>query len=560
MDLEPPLGEFGSQLGASSVSEQTSPPGHLNVRPFVSRGLTIYLSILFVFVVIAAGPGTITIGLLLFILPGLLLIGSVTLLYYSIALLPAYFINRHLEKRLLAAAVALYGVAAAVLSPHYVSEYWLRSLVASDHSNPPALLRPRSFELPAPEGSSYWTNWRRPESRLRTPPPPCADLCQQLLFKGNVDLVFVGGDSSEDPLAAGTIVITGGKAYHLPGGGSKRVIHPDQLSGDNSIQEIPVKRALNPAEFFKPKWRRFRLQHRETCPDTLTLIEGEFVRQVIGGRCLLEDTVESSDAEVVLSMSKPPEVRMRESPESKRLMLATSEVKTGPTTVTITERRDGRAIPVEVKTTLVARYATVPFYFHPVRCGGSEIPDFCLAVAMEPFPSSFADPFEMIGRRYGLAIAETPKSARFSVPVTAEDRTAVDAILKQDYGADGFIAMTPSRFIASFVDARLKSGQLNQDDIELIDALMKQRAFAVSIETKFPPATYQALKPLLPEMFERIAYRADGQDRIVQSLNVILDHFSADDIDPYLPALCSERKNADLRVCYKREFRNRPKK
>jgi len=351
---------------------------------------------------------------------------------------------------------------------------------------------------------------------------------------------------------AGTIVITGGKAYHLAGNGSKRVIHPTELSRDSSIQEIPVERVLNPTEFFKPKWRRFQLQQRETCPDTLTLIEGEFVRQVVDGRCLLEDAVESSNADVVLSVSKPPEARVRSSPEPKGLMVATAEIKTGPTTVTITERRDGRTVPVEIKTTLVANYATVPFYFHPVRCGGSEIPDYCLAVAMESFPSSSADPFEMIGRRYGLTIAETPRSARFSVPVTGEDRAAVNAILTQDYGADGFIPVTPSRFIASFVSGRLKSGRLNQDDIALILALLKQRAFAVSIETKFPPSTFQALKPLLPQMFERIAYRADGQDQIVQSLDAILSHFSAEDMDPYLVALCRDRKSADLQVCFKR--------
>ena len=525
----------------------------------MARWLKIYLSVLFVLTVIAAGPGTVTAGLLLFILPGLILIGSVTLLYYSIALLPAYLIHRHLRKRLLAAAVVLFGLAAAALLPHYITEYWLRSLVASDHSDLSAQLRPRSFELPEPELGNYWTNWRRPESHLRTPPPPCADLCQQLLFKGNVDQVFVRGDWDQDPLAAGTVVITGGKAYHLTGDGSKRVIHPAELSRDSSVEEIPVERALNPAQSFKPRWRRFRLEQRGTCPDTLTLIEGEFVRQVVDGRCLLEDTVDGSDAEVVLSISKPPQTRVRGMGENKGLMIATGEIKTGPITVTIAERRDGRAIPVEVKTALIAHYATVPFYFDTVRCGGSEIPDYCLAVAMEPFPKSSADPFEMIGRRYGLAIAASPKSARFSIiPVAEQDRPAVKAILKQDYGADGFIPVTPSRFIASFVSARLRSGQLDQDDIDLIRALLKQRAFAVSIETKFPPSTYQALKPLLPEMFERIGYRADGQDNIVQSLDEILDHFSAEDTDPYSPALRRDRKNADLRVCHKAELRHVP--
>jgi hypothetical protein len=75
-------------------------------------------------------------------------------------------------------------------------------------------------------------------------------------------------------------------------------------------------------------------------------------------------------------------------------------------------------------------------------------------------------------------------------------RAAVNTILKQDYGANGFIPVAPSRLVASFVSARLKSGQLNQDDIDLVRTLLKQHAFAVPIETKFPASTYQALKPL----------------------------------------------------------------
>jgi hypothetical protein len=33
--------------------------------------------------------------------------------------------------------------------------------------------------------------WRRPESHRTVPAAPCADLCQQLLFKGNVDQVVI---------------------------------------------------------------------------------------------------------------------------------------------------------------------------------------------------------------------------------------------------------------------------------------------------------------------------------------------------------------------------------
>ncbi|HXW26442.1 MAG TPA: hypothetical protein VEK73_16985 [Xanthobacteraceae bacterium] len=365
------------------MSAETVASSQLNARPFMSRGVAIYFGVLFALTFIALVPSAITIALLLFIFPGLILIASPTLLYYSIAGLPAYFIARFLGRRLLAAAVAAISVAAAALLPHYIDGYLLGRLVASDHSDPPTPFQPRSFELPYPEMDNYWTNWQRPESRRRPPLAPCADLCQQLLFKGNVDRVVIPESPGPDPLADGTLVITRMRAY--------------RISRDGSMQVLgPAGTAPNPTEFFKPKWRRFRLEQREVCPDTLSL-----VREVAGGRCLIEDNIDGDDADVVLSIVRPrPQSNPRRNAELSR-------IQTGPTTVTITERRDHQAIPVEVKTTLVARYATVPFYFGTRRCGGGEIPILCLAIATDPFPSSFADPFEMIGRRYRLPIART---------------------------------------------------------------------------------------------------------------------------------------------------------
>jgi hypothetical protein len=123
----------------------------------MSRGVAIYFGILFVLTLIALIPDAITAGVLIFIVPGLILLASSTLLFYSIALLPAYLINRHLGKRLLAAAVALFSVAAAALLPHYIDEYRLYRLVASDHSGPPTSFKPRSFELPYRDEDIYWT-------------------------------------------------------------------------------------------------------------------------------------------------------------------------------------------------------------------------------------------------------------------------------------------------------------------------------------------------------------------------------------------------------------------
>jgi hypothetical protein len=511
----------------------------------VSAGVAVYFGILLLLTFVASLPGAITIGMLLFFVPGLILIASSTLLYYSFAVLPAYFIDRLLGKRLLAAAVAVISLAAAALLPHYVSGHLLGRLVGSDHSDPPALSEPRSFELPYQEAND-WTNWRRRDGRSTTSAPVCTDLCQQLLFKGNVDQVVIRERS--DPFSDGTITIGEGTLYRL---------------GPNGVIEISKLAApTDQAAFFRPKLSRFRLQRLETCPDTLSLIAGQFVRDVVGGRCLVEDIIESADAEVALSIFEPSVAlgaradRDRRERNSER-SLDFGRIEAGPTTFTISERRDGRAAPVEVKTTLVAHSATVPFYFGIKRCGGAEIPALCLAMATDPFANSVADPFEMIARRYRLPIGSATASTPLSViPISENDRSAVNAILKHDYGADGYIPPTQTRLVTSFVNIRLKGGQLNQDDVELIRALLKQRAFEASIESKLPPSTYQAIKPLLPDMFERIAYKADRQTNLVQSLDVMLHQFPVEDTDPYTSTLCQARENRDLRICKERELRN----
>jgi hypothetical protein len=399
--------------------------------------------------------------------------------------------------------------------PHFIGWYLLERLVASDHSDPQSSFQPRSFELPFPEADSLWTNKRRPETRRTTPPAPCADLCQQLLFKANIDQVVI-----RDPSELGDMVVT-------------------KIGTTNHV-------------LFKRKWRRFRLQPLATCPDTLSLIEGQFVRDVASGRCLVEDTVDSADTDVILSISKPPPVPV---PRREGPSIALISIQTGPTTVAIKERRDQRIIDTEIKTALEGKFAPLPFYFD-VKFSDLHSN---IVVATDQFPSSTADPFEMIRRRYGFSIGPIPWATRFTIPASDDDRNAVKTILNRDYGPGEYVPASSSQLVSGFVNSRLKGGQLNEDDVAIIRALLKQHAFAAPIETKLAPATYQALKPLLPDMFERIADRSDGQDTMVQSLNVMLDQFSAEETDPYSLALCQEKKNGDLRVCYKREFRDRRK-
>ena len=524
------VGAF-ARRGTKHMSDIAPPSAQPNAPSRIPRAVAIYLGVLVALTMIALIPGMITIGMLLFLIPGMVLTASTTLLYYSLAALPGYLIAQLLGRRLLGAAVALVTLAAAALVPHYISQHRLESLVTSDRSDPVSSFQPHSFELPHPERDNYWMNWRQPESHDIAPPPPCADLCQQLLFKGNIDHVIIRDHNSRNARMTSTETL--GKK---PDGSTQRMVHVTWL----------------------PRWRRFHLEHGEGCPDTLSLIAGEFTREVVGGRCLIEDTVDKPEADVLVSVSKPLDVLGADGQARPNLNIAFANVEPDPTTVTITERRDGKAIPVEIRTALHASNAKVPFYFTTRRCGGGEIPNLCLAAATDLFADSAADPFEMISRRYGLALAPASRPARLSAVSTSEnDRPTVNAILKQDYGAGGLIATTQSKLVAGFVNARLKSGQLNQDDIELIRLLLKQRAFTASIMSdQLPSASYQALKPLLPDMFDRIAYRVDGQEEVVQSLNVMLDHYAAKDTEPYSSTLCQERKNRDLRVCYRREFRN----
>jgi hypothetical protein len=512
-----------------------SPSDRFNALPLMPRPLGIYLCVLVGLTLIALLPGMITLGLLLFILPGQVLIAAPTLLYYSLAALPGYLLGRFLGSNLLGAAVAAITLAAAALLPHYLSQHQLEKLLASDISNPvPSSFQPRSLELPYPERDNYWMNWQQPENHDQTPPPPCADLCQQLLFTGHVDHVIIRDHNSRNARFTNTETLERG-----PDGSMQRTVHVKWL----------------------PRWRRFHLEHRESCPDTLSLIAAEFVHEVVGGLCLIEDTIDQREADVLVSLSRPLDVRGDDGQFRPNLNIAFANVESDPTTITIAEQHDGRVVPVEIRTALHASRASAPFYFTTRRCGGGEIPNLCLTAVADAFANSSADPFEMIHRRYGLPVAPGSKPARLAAaPTSEDDRATVNAILRRDYGAGGLMPTTQSKLVASFVNARLKNGQLNQDDIELIRIALKQHAFAASIQTdKLPSGTYQALKPLLSDMFERIADRADGQQEMRQSLNVMLDHYPAEDTDPYSSALCQEPKNAGLRVCYQREFRARAK-
>jgi hypothetical protein len=90
-------------------------------RPAVPGWLAIYFAVLITLTIVAFEPGAITYAAFFLFVPGLVLLASPTLLYYSAALLPSFLINRLLRRPLLAYLVAIVSLGSAALLPHYVS-------------------------------------------------------------------------------------------------------------------------------------------------------------------------------------------------------------------------------------------------------------------------------------------------------------------------------------------------------------------------------------------------------------------------------------------------------
>lgn len=103
------------------VSVGASPPPLRDARPIFPTWLHTYFTVLVALTIVAVLPDAIMMGMLLMIVPGLVLLAAPTLLYYSAALLPSFFVNRILGRPPLAALIAIVSLGSAALVPHYAS-------------------------------------------------------------------------------------------------------------------------------------------------------------------------------------------------------------------------------------------------------------------------------------------------------------------------------------------------------------------------------------------------------------------------------------------------------
>lgn len=504
------------------------------------RKFNILFIVLAALVFVSLLPGAVTIGTLLFVLPGLILLAASTALYYLLWLTLTTMIYRRAYARCGSKRTAFAAGAAALVCatalPHLWGGLYLGWQATSDFSSAAVSVKPKSVELPY-----AWARWDRPIRRVTNNHPRgqslCGDFCQQLLFKGYVEEVFIPNNSQ--PRIVGTIVIRPSSAIRIkPNGSAERL---PALSNTPYTQRI-----MQPAN--RQVWR-FHLETRDACPDTLSYIQSEFVRDVISGRCLIEELVDDTKADVVLDVNGSDETHYDVGNCHNRLsdLFEPVAIQRGPSTITISERRGDALVAVERKRTLKALYAPWPFYFGVHSDGRSDLADLCPAAATVAVEMR-GDPFEMMSRRYQFDLRETPRNARFDDSLTEADRATVEAIVLRDYGSDGFMPETQANFVASFLMARLRKAPPSDSDIDLIKLVLKQPSFELSIFDYVLPATYDRLKPLLPDIFERLSRKHSPPDDMEASLDRILGHYPAEVLEPYAPP-CFAQYKGDIPIC-----------
>ena len=145
-----------------------------------------YFGILIVLVLLSQIPLLVIMGLFLFIVPGLVLILSNTVLLYSVLLLPLYAVRHSLRRHPFVALSALVPLAAvAILLPQY-SQLRLDKFVATQTSEDFDRRKPITVKTLALGTNLH--SWSSHRSNART---VCPEICQRLLFNREVEKIIM---------------------------------------------------------------------------------------------------------------------------------------------------------------------------------------------------------------------------------------------------------------------------------------------------------------------------------------------------------------------------------
>ncbi|HEX3994417.1 MAG TPA: hypothetical protein VHX39_24865 [Acetobacteraceae bacterium] len=309
-------------------------------------------------------PDALSFGLIFFVLPGIIMWASVTLLFYSAPGVAAYRlassslgINRWTAVAMALVCLAIIAVIPGIVSRHELNSF-SQAALASDFSKP-AAVQPRSIELPVNSA------WQRPVNEKHGDWPDakvarakCSGLCQELLLSG-IDSVITGVaiDSARDE--------------------NHRLIYPTQF------------------------WR-FRVEHLATCPITLSQVQIDFGAD----RCLTEAKVDTSDADVALAIrngdatDRTTQVRCKPGNQIALWLTQTNS------SIEVQERIDGKPETVEKRTSLTGWLTPIPFFVGTQSCAQLDVEPYFATVKVQV---RTADLLEIIQRRYGIVTTASPR-------------------------------------------------------------------------------------------------------------------------------------------------------
>ena len=366
-----------------------------------------YFGILVVLSALSLSPEIVMLGFMLFLVPGLILMAAPTLLLYSTLLLPLYLSFKHPQYRIpliVAGLVLPLGVALlpGVLARQLHDGYF-RRVLAADFSKP-STIHPRTYRIPASLSGV--------EGRQSL----CWMFCQQLLFDGGVEAVFVT---------------------------------------------------------FYGEWR-FRIAKAGPCLETLSSPARQYQPRVLRGECLVEERVSSAEPDVeVLSSDRKSDPAKRAPDWNERSSDSSLWAVSGNvSTIEIKERHSGNLESVERVTSGLSGYvAPLPYFFGIEPMGGRQHKvAFISRRSIEAVPASV-----LLAKRYGLGMTANPKA--LSPPLSDAETIAIyKEIVNRRFAPQAVISKSESEFIDTVFQKFNRQPSLTPEVIELLRATIRQRA------------------------------------------------------------------------------------
>lgn len=420
-------------------------------------------------------------GLPLLGIPGLLVIASPTILFYSAALIPLWLASSAPRGRIwLVAAAALIPAAVAIepgaFSRSEATQFATR--MSENDMSGPAADKPRSIELVGDSMSGMYVV----AQRIGDEHASCNEICRRLLFNGEVDWV---------------------RMTRLP---------------DN-------RRAAQ-------TWHAtYHLEHRVSCPQVYpdgAAIEKAFRDRLVAGDCLIGETGGSDAPDAVVTFttryfdqSYPPRP-----PDGGPKLGVIESVKE----LRIESRQGGALSPALQQTETVARTIALPLYFGTEMHlqGGYNGP----TIGREKTVMKPIDLAAAMRNTFGYQIGE------ISGPPAEDPRKVAEGVLALPPDANPAFSSAQQDVLNDALGAIAKQSALSEADVDFVrrviaDHRVTEPKLGVLFQNMFHKHS-SALQPLIPVVLDRISTPVPERIGHYHSLlGWSVANYSADSLRPY---------------------------